>query len=206
MQHRTVFPHCGDIVVSVVLIARRIDITAGNEKRQSGGNRLWPRIKYFAVFPHDKVQLGIEELHGCRVNIGVDRHGAGARLAARGGCDGRMSGPDGRDDAFGADRGDGFVAARPCQGLVRGVVGRHRGRQPFGAVQSEFQRRSVHLDACDANRRGVVFVGASRQQHERHGGKKNLSEYRIAGFHNYRNLRLRISCRGRPGGQRSGPV
>ena len=184
MQHRTVSPHLGDVLGSVVLNPRRIDHAVGNENRIGSGIPLsvGQGIERPAVFPDD----GGIIISARNVNIGVDRHGAGARLAARGGRDGRMSGPDGRNDAFGADRGDGLVAARPCQGLVRGVVGRHRGRQPFGAVERKFERRLAHLDARDANRRGVVLVGASRQQHERRGGKKNLSENGEVGFHNHR--------------------
>ena len=189
MELRAVLPHFGNrLTIFFALFASRIDNTVGNENRIGEGILLsvGQGIERPAVFPDDG-DIIISVVHSARnVNIGVDRHGAGARPAARGGRDGRMSGPDGRDHAFGADRGDGLVAARPCQGLVRGVVGRHRGRQPFGAVQSEFQRRSAHLDARDANRRGVVLVGASRQQHERRGGKKNLSENGVVGFHNHR--------------------
>ena len=187
MELRAVLPHFGD---RLAIIARRIDNTVGNENRIGIGIlfSVGQGAELFAVFPDDGGII-ISVVHRARnVNIGVDRQGAGARLAARGGRDGRMPGPDGRNDAFGADRGDGLVAARPCQGLVRGVVGRHRGRQPFGAVERKFERRLAHLDARDANRRGVVLVGASRQQHERHGGKKNLSENGVVGFHNRRSF------------------
>lgn len=101
VEHLAILPDPEHIhVFTHLLRTADIDIAVGNAARLGTGILLsvGQGIERPAVFPDNgDIRVVSVVLIARNVNIGVDRHGADARLAACGGRDGRMSGPDGRE-------------------------------------------------------------------------------------------------------------